>query len=825
MATLYTRKAKDQSVGGDELRREWRERARETGFEIEAALHPRRRLSRSLPGSRLFKQVERSLTAERSTFARRQLLEELAAAHQQGAPVDEIERLADRFLAREPVVELGSVRPAGSKPFAPSEPIYTTREVLALEQRLVARAEAHSGRRLAVADPRAAEAALARDPLLGDDQRELVRRLATEGEGTVCVIGRAGAGKTRALRPLREAFKASGVEVIGASTQNTAARILEAEAGIRSTCLTKLLWEAEAKGYGLPRGGVVVIDEAAMASTRALAALQELAVRSNARLILVGDPAQLPAITHPGAFRALCDRLGAIELTEVRRLRDPIERAAVELVRQGRGSSAIEAYDERGRLALHDSIADLEAAVVADRHRAHTEEADAIVLVRTRARARRINELAQAVRVEAGQVGEEAIEVGQVDVRVGDLVVTRANRGGAEPVHNRERWTVEALDASQRTLTLRDLAEHDRVVTLGRDYLDRGLPDATSPVELGYAITRYGAQGMSVDRAFVVMTDGLTQEDAYVALTRAREATELHAVAREPIERAEFAPEAEERAVSLHDLGVETERTAEGTLAIDERVRSELERVPARELVAELERAGSVRDHSQRQPAEALRHGLASSHEPSPLTERGAIERELLSRRRAAVEIAIATEPGYVAEAIGRKPEGLRPRLEWERAVERLEAHRQRLGVKDRDRALGPAPRDFESRRAGARRSASWSDCGGRLSASWRASLLAVLGSSDERGSGRSRRSDDAVTPMLTVADVATWLVLGEGWVREHAAELGGVRVGDDPRAPLRFTRAGVQGWIESRRLRPVVRPVRRGVPAERVKLLPLPRE
>ena len=91
--------------------------------------------------------------------------------------------------------------------------------------------------------------------------------------------------------------------------------------------------------------------------------------------------------------------------------------------------------------------------------------------------------------------------------------------------------------------------------------------------------------------------------------------------------------------------------------------------------------------------------------------------------------------------------------------------------------------------------------------------------------SNRSRRSDDAVTPMLTVADVARWLGLGEGWVREHAAELGGVKVGDDPRAPLRFTRAGVQDWIESRRLRPVVRPVRRGVPAERVKLLPLPGE
>jgi hypothetical protein len=78
---------------------------------------------------------------------------------------------------------------------------------------------------------------------------------------------------------------------------------------------------------------------------------------------------------------------------------------------------------------------------------------------------------------------------------------------------------------------------------------------------------------------------------------------------------------------------------------------------------------------------------------------------------------------------------------------------------------------------------------------------------------------------MLTVADVAAWLALGEGWVREHAAELGGVKVGDDPRAPLRFPRGGVEEWIESRRLRPAMTPVRPRISGERVKLLPLRRE
>ena len=676
VAALSTRKAKDRGLDVNTLRIEWRDRARESGFEASVAVRPRGQRVRRIGESRLFSDVEAGLTAKRSTFARRHVMEELAGAHRRGASVDEIEALADRFLVRSRVVELGAARPANARAYAPSEPIYTTREVLALEDRLVRRAEAHARSRMATADRRAIEAALRRDPALGADQRELVRCLASEGQGTLCVLGRAGAGKTRALRPLREAFEASGVEVIGASTQNTAARILEAEAGIRSTSITRLLYEADIKGYGLPRNAVVVIDEAAMASTRDLSILQELAIRARARLILVGDPAQLPAIRHPGAFRALVDRLEALELNEMRRLTDPVERAAADAVRAGRGSAAITAYHERGRLTLHDSVAELEAQVVAGRHRAQSEGADAIIVARTRARVRALNEAAQAKWIEAGQLEEESIEVGPTRIHAGDLVVTRANRGGAEPVHNRERWVVEVVDAESRTLTLHHMTERNRVVTLDGSYIDRHLPDATGPVELGYAITRWGAQGMTVDRAFVVMTDGLTKEDAYVALTRARQSTQLYALAREPIERAEFAPASEERNIELQDLGMEVERSTEGALAIDERLRGELEHAPTAELVAELAGAAS---------------------EPGGWRA-AAIERALAERRRATVEAALALQPRYIVDTLGPRPAGVHARLEWERAVDRVEVLRQRLGVRDRERALGKAPRQVRAR-------------------------------------------------------------------------------------------------------------------------------
>ena len=44
-------------------------------------------------------------------------------------------------------------------------------------------------------------------------------------------------------------------------------------------------------------------------------------------------------------------------------------------------------------------------------------------------------------------------------------------------------------------------------------------------------------------------------------------------------------------------------------------------------------------------------------------------------------------------------------------------------------------------------------------------------------------------------------LAVSEEWVREHAAELGAIRVGDGPKGALRFDAARVRAALERRRL------------------------
>jgi hypothetical protein len=71
-----------------------------------------------------------------------------------------------------------------------------------------------------------------------------------------------------------------------------------------------------------------------------------------------------------------------------------------------------------------------------------------------------------------------------------------------------------------------------------------------------------------------------------------------------------------------------------------------------------------------------------------------------------------------------------------------------------------------------------------------------------------------ALPALLTVAETAEVLRVGRGWVYEHAAELGAVKLGAGQTAPLRIPRVEVQRIVGL----PIPRRARRSVPARRAR-------
>ncbi|MGD7708138.1 TrwC relaxase [Microlunatus sp. Y2014] len=102
----------------------------------------------------------------------------------------------------------------------------------------------------------------------------------------------------------------------------------------------------------------------------------------------------------------------------------------------------------------------------------------------------------------------------------GDSVITRHNdrrlRAGRGWVRNGDRWTVTEV-RDDGSLTLRRATRKWGSVILPAAYVAEYL-------DLGYAVTSYRAQGITVDRSHVLVDASMTRENLYVALTRGRDA-------------------------------------------------------------------------------------------------------------------------------------------------------------------------------------------------------------------------------------------------------------------------------------------------------------
>jgi conjugative relaxase-like TrwC/TraI family protein len=536
LAVVSTRESKDEVAPTEDLFAQWRERAAGVGLDAisiqallarePAALQPRR-----LDVERSIELLgERGLTAQYATFTRRDLIRSVAAHAPLGMSRAQLEASADWILAdREAVQPLVPHRLEGERDAdaitrwvdTGHELRYTTPEMLAVERGMIATARQRAAACVGVADTREVEAAIAARSTLTTDQRSMVRAVCQSPAGVVVVEGAAGVGKTFALDVCRDAFEATGIQVVGCALAGRAADVLETGADIPTWTVTGMLNELHVDH--LPPDGVLVVDEAGMIGDRELAELVSLAARDNAKLVVVGDPSQLQPIGAGAPMRTLGEHIGRVLVTENVRQKEPWERAALQLVRDGEARAAYELYLSHGRIHVADSMPERRAEVVAEHARLEDRGVDALILAQRRDEVAALNELARARAVELERVHGPALTVDGKEYQAGDRVLCLTN-DRSNGVSNGTRGTVVAVDVERQTLTL-ERADHRQVVidTTRYDAIDRG-----------YAMTVHKAQGMTADVALVVGSDGATREWTYTAMSRGTEATHYYAVAQPP---------------------------------------------------------------------------------------------------------------------------------------------------------------------------------------------------------------------------------------------------------------------------------------------------
>jgi conjugative relaxase-like TrwC/TraI family protein len=448
------------------------------------------------------------LTASDSTFERRDVVRAVAEALAGGASVAEVEGVAEMVFRRREVVALSSVGQGG-------EVRHTTTELLDVEAHLIEAALSRRESSAGVVGEQCRRAELSNFPLLASEQVQMVSRLVSSGHGVEAVVGKAGAGKTLALAAARDAWESAGLSVLGTALSARAARGLQDGAGIPSDTLARVLAQIDAGTLVLGPTYVVVLDEAGMVGTRSLASLIEVTNQAGAKLVIVGDPRQLPEIEAGGAFAALVERLGAIELAENHRQHQPWERSALDALRLGRAPVALASYDRAGRVHTAPTLAVARDELVSAWLGAREAGQDTVMLAVTRRDVAALNEGARVALRRAGRLGPDVMDIEGTGFALGDRVVCLRNDRRLGVLNGTCGSVVEVRRGGLVLAT--GIGEH----LLPERYL------AAGHLAHGYALTVHKSQGATVDRVFVLATESLTREAGYVAMSRARLGSEL----------------------------------------------------------------------------------------------------------------------------------------------------------------------------------------------------------------------------------------------------------------------------------------------------------
>lgn len=172
----------------------------------------------------------------------------------------------------------------------------------------------------------------------------------------------------------------------------------------------------------------MIVDEASLAGTVTLDRITALAADAGAKVLLVGDGAQLQSVNAGGAFAMLAhDRDDTPELTDIHRFRNDWEKTASLALRHGH-TEIIDTYQQAGRIHEGDTEVMTDAAYTAWRDDMRAGVATVLVTDSNESVAE-LNQRARAdlIRARIVTTKREAALNDGTSASKGDTVITRQN--------------------------------------------------------------------------------------------------------------------------------------------------------------------------------------------------------------------------------------------------------------------------------------------------------------------------------------------------------------------------------------------------------------
>ncbi|WP_374604811.1 AAA family ATPase [Niveibacterium sp.] len=435
---------------------------------------------------------------------------------------------------------------------------------------------ARLGREAALVDPEAVEAFLGRFEraeatalglagfALNAAQREAV--FAVARHPLVLITGGAGVGKTTVMKAVEALLEASGQHLYAMALSGRAAKRL-AEATHRPA-MTIAGFLRNVAPQGLPEHSVLIVDEASMLDI--LLAYRLLnAIPSSCRVVLIGDPFQLPPVGPGLTLHALVSvaAVPRVELTEVRRFGGAIA-AGARAVREGQWPPLPASPD--AALAFLPCAPDAVAETVLRLYLSDYANTQVLTFTRERgaASARALNALCQRALAEQSPRllvwNDEHERREDTGLRLGESVLCTRNLH-EWGLQNGSLGRIESIEDTPQPLFGTDGEPKGMALAWvrwddgERRPVTEGVLDA---LELGYAVTVHKAQGSQFPRVLVPIyaARNLDRTMLYTAITRAKDQVILVGDVEVARRAVEAPPHAAHRQVALAELMTEATR-------------------------------------------------------------------------------------------------------------------------------------------------------------------------------------------------------------------------------------------------------------------------
>ena len=634
-AQKLTRPSKSE-LSWESLEGDWKREAKKLGFDsgVLQELKKTNKLKLAIPKQsnlKLAKQAIQNVTSTQSTFTRKEVLSEIVRISKGKHTISEIERSVDRALKKHSIELVKDKSHYG---------IYSTKSILELERGIVNKAlKRKKELKHCVRESwlRKYQKNVGKKGGLSREQFEALKHITVESGAVKLVQGYAGTGKSWSLRAAKEVWNRKKLEVVGCALSGKAAQGLEDGSGINSSTIDSLLLKIEnekkfqAKSSRplqntlLKENSVLVVDEAGMVDSVKMGKLLDYAHKQKAKVVMVGDTAQLQAIGAGAPFGLLQNHLKTAEIKTIIRQTEEWERQAVTQLAHGEIKDAIKSYEQKGRVHIEETNKDSLKSIVNHYmnergNRLATSVGNPMKgMLITCGLNENVNQINRLIREELEYKGAlgQGIKVktaqGEKEFAVNDRIVFGKNSEiGGVKVKNGSLGTIKSVsDIFGRNRLMVELDDGKKVKVNADEY---------TQLDHSYALTVHKAQGVTVDKSYNYLDGFVSTERLYTAQSRGRE--ENHIFASNEVLNVETKQKEERRLEQLDKIIAFTQRDTKlnsvddlNKIIDNHEIKGKFERLDRSQLLSNLRKYDLSKEIKALQLHVLSKNGLSSKEE------------------------------------------------------------------------------------------------------------------------------------------------------------------------------------------------------------------